>query len=307
MRRRDLLRGALAAPLLLAALAGCSDEEEPEATEPGTRPAEVEEAAQPPFETATITEELVDPSRTERRLETIIHYPDGERGPFPLLVFAHGFMDHPREFTELTTAWAEAGYVVAAPAFPLTRIDAAGGPNAADFPNQPADVRFVIDEVGRLSEEEGHELTGRVDLERVGVAGHGLGVTTVLAPTFHSCCHDDRIDAAMALSGILIDLDGVYEFADTPVMVLFGRADEFLPPTTGTDLYGRAQAPKLLVTIAGGTHYQPYQDGTHPADEAVAAATTRFWDHYVSGEGAVNDVLGAAAVDGVTTLQHDVG
>jgi dienelactone hydrolase len=312
MRRGGLLRGVLAVPLLLAAVVGCSGDDGPDAT---ASTAEDETAAQPsvgpPFAVATLTEDLVDVTRPtdglpERPLETTVRYPDADGGPFPLIVFAHGFIDHPNEFTELTTTWAEAGYVVAAPAFPSTRVDAAGGPDAADLPNQPADVRFVIDEVARLAEGAGHELAGRVDLERVGVAGHGLGVTTVLAPTFHSCCRDDRIDAALALSGVLIDLDGAYQFSATPLMVLFGDADEFLQPTTGTDLYERAQAPKLLMTIIGGTHYQPYRDGTDPADETVAVATTRFWDHYLAGDAALDDLLSAAAVDGATTLEHDL-
>lgn len=70
-----------------------------------------------------------------RRLTTIIRYPaalppsrvDVRRapsaqtgGPFPLVVFAHGFNITPAPYARLLQAWARAGYVVAAPIFPLT-------------------------------------------------------------------------------------------------------------------------------------------------------------------------------------------
>ena len=40
------------------------------------------------------------------------------KGPFPLIVFAHGSAGHPEKFTKLFSSWAAAGYIVAAPAFP---------------------------------------------------------------------------------------------------------------------------------------------------------------------------------------------
>ena len=59
------------------------------------------------------------------------------------------------------------------------------------------------------------------------------------------------------------------------------------------------------MTIAGGTHYEPYRDEVHPADETVAATTTRFWDHYLNGA-PVAGLLTAAAVEGMSTLEHDL-
>ena len=265
----------------------------------------------PPFRVSTVTEDLVDASRSAEGLEnrplaTTISYPGAAEDRFPLIVLAHGFMDHPRDFSGLATAWAEAGYVVAAPAFPLSNTDAPGGPSPADFPNQPGDVSFVIDEVVRLSQQDGHPLEDRIDSDRVGVAGHGLGVTTVLGATFNSCCHDDRIDAVIAMSGILIDLPGSYDFSATPMLMLYGAADEFIPPTTGPEIYARARPPKLLVTITNGTHYPPYLDEPDPADDTVIAATTDFWNVYLSGSSrSTDDLLDHATVDGITVLEHE--
>jgi predicted dienelactone hydrolase len=267
----------------------------------------------PPFRVTTVTENFVDSSRsgdglTERTLDTTISYPRNADGPFPLVVFGHGFMDHPRDFTELATEWAEAGYVVAAPAFPLSNTDAPGGPNAADYVNQPGDVSFVIDEVARLSEQEGHPLDARVDTGHVGVAGHGLGVATVLGAAYNSCCRDERIDAVIAMAGVLIDLEGAYEFSETPVLLLYGDADQFIPPSTGVEIYEKARPPKFLVAITNGTHWPPYRDEVDPADEAVVSTTTDFWNRYLAGRrGALDELLADAVVEGMTTLQHETG
>jgi predicted dienelactone hydrolase len=43
--------------------------------------------------------------------------PDRRDGPFPLVVFGHGFAVTPDLYKRLLQAWARAGYVVAAPLF----------------------------------------------------------------------------------------------------------------------------------------------------------------------------------------------
>ena len=295
---------SVAALVLLTVPAACSDGAD-------GRDAPSERGPGRPFRVSTVAENFVDTSRSagglaERPLVTTISYPRSSDGPFPLIVFAHGFMDHPRDFSGLATAWAEAGYVVAAPAFPLSNTDAPGGPTPADFANQPGDVSFVIDEVARLSKQAGHALEARVDTDQVGVAGHGLGVTTVLGATFNSCCLDDRIDAVIAMAGVLIDLGGTYDFSAVPMLMLYGAADQFIAPTTGPEIYEKALAPKLLVTVTNGTHWPPYRDDPDPADDTVNAATTDFWNAYLAGSTeSLDKLLDHAAVDGVSVLERE--
>ena len=66
------------------------------------------------------------------------------RGPFPLIVFGHGFGVTPGMYIALLRAWARAGFVVAAPLFPGENPRAPGGPTATDLPNEPRDMSFVI-------------------------------------------------------------------------------------------------------------------------------------------------------------------
>src|SRR6202035_5291617 len=70
--------------------------------------------------------------------------PARAEGPFPLIVFGHGFAVTPATYSRLLQSWTRAGFVVAAPVFPLGNARAPGGPNEADLVNQPADMSFVI-------------------------------------------------------------------------------------------------------------------------------------------------------------------
>jgi predicted dienelactone hydrolase len=62
-------------------------------------------------------------------------------GPFPLVVFGHGYAVTPAIYADLPRAWTRAGFVVAAPVFPLENAAAPSGPTENDLVNQPAAVR----------------------------------------------------------------------------------------------------------------------------------------------------------------------
>ena len=79
-----------------------------------------------------------------RVLVTEVRYPDRGVAPFPLIVFAHGFNVTPDDYARLLDHWAQAGYVVAAPEFPVERPGAPGGPSQSDLGNESGDISFVI-------------------------------------------------------------------------------------------------------------------------------------------------------------------
>jgi predicted dienelactone hydrolase len=245
-------------------------------------------------------ETFVDDAR-DRTLVTTIHYPVDAPGPVPLIVFAHGRNGHPRKFSQLLSTWAEAGYVVAAPAFPLTNDEAPGEPVDADVANQPADVSFVIDEMLRLDDGP---LTDAIDAEQIGVGGLSYGGWTTYGVTFNSCCRDDRIDAAIVMSAIFGDFEGgAYDLSGVPLLILYGTADPVA--ASAPDVYVRAEAPKYIVTIIGGTHSAPFEDDPAPADAIVERVTTDFWDAYLSDRrGALDALVAGAEVPGLTELEY---
>ncbi len=267
-------------------------------------------------EVVTRTETFVDTERTteapnpapERTLVTTIRLPE-DGGPYPLVVLAHGANGHPRKFVKLTTAWAEAGYVVAAPAFPNSNDEAPGGIAVGAYTHQPEDVSFVIDEVLALAEASEGPLAGRVDARRVGVAGLSFGAATIYGVTFHSCCRDPRIDAAIAMAGVLLPYaPGEFDLVGVPLLILHGDADPVLGIELDADAYARAAPPKIFVTIHGGGHAEPFEDSLDPADEMVEAVTTDFWDVYLGGQpDALDRLLTDATIPGLTTVQYDAG
>ena len=76
------------------------------------------------------------PAATSRSLPTTVYLPP-TTAPAPLIVLAHGASGAPEKFTDLATYWAEHGYVVAVPRFPLTN-DQVPQPVLGDFASRVA-------------------------------------------------------------------------------------------------------------------------------------------------------------------------
>jgi predicted dienelactone hydrolase len=222
----------------------------------------------------------------------------------PLVLLAHGANGNPYKFNQLMETWARAGYVVVAPLFP--RSSDTGGNLVGDYVEQPADVTFVLDRVLEASTRRRSPLHQRIDPRRIGLAGLSLGGFTTYGTVFHSCCRDDRIDAAILMSALLGPFpNGVYELRAVPTLLLHGDADGLYPQSV--DAYPQLSAPKWFVTLHGGLHATPFEDDRAPSDEVVRAVTTAFWDRYLKGQRAaasrIVDAVGASG--GTATLQRD--
>jgi len=244
------------------------------------------------------------PAASSRTLETTIAFPDGLRRRLPLVLLAHGSAGNPNKFTQLIDTWARAGYVVVAPLFP--RSSDVGGNLVGDYVEQPADLTFVLDEVLRANRRTGSDLRGRVDPDRIGLAGLSLGGFTTYGAVFNSCCRDDRIDAAILMSAVLGPFpNGVYDFRSVPTLLLHGDADPLYPQSTSA--YPQLAAPKWFVTIQGGTHAFPFEDDPEASDELVETVTTAFWDRYLKGErAAAKRIVNAIDASGLATLQREL-
>lgn len=211
--------------------------------------------------------------------------PDRADGPYPLVVFAHGFGANPAVYSAILDSWASAGYVVAAPRFPLTSNSAAGGLDLADYVNQPADMSFVITQVLKASAASTGTLAGLVDPSRIGAAGHSLGGVTTLGLVANTCCMDSRVKAAVVMSGDAISFPtGQPDFAEAPPLLLVhGDADGTVPYESSVYAFDEAHTPKGLLTIEGGDHGSTVLPGD--AFSTVADVTTEFFDRYLKGYG----------------------
>ncbi len=136
-----------------------------------------------------------------RTLPTTVWYPADRPGPWPLIVFGHGFQIGPAPYDRLCEKWASAGYVVASPSFPLTDQTRAGQYlDEYDMIHQPSDMSFLITQLLAVSQSGADPLAGRVDPTRVAVAGHSDGATSALAVGYYPATTDPRVKAVVALS-----------------------------------------------------------------------------------------------------------
>ncbi len=182
--------------------------------------------------------------------------PAADGGPWPLVVYNHGFSSRNDENSKLAVYLASRGFVVAAPDFPLTNIFAPGKPTAVDMINQPGDVRFIMDHLTGDHPDADHPLLGQIDSERIGLVGVSLGAMTALAVTFHPEMRDPRVRATVAAAppGCYL-ADEIYDTVEVPLLILHGTGDAILTyPENGSPTWERANPPKYFLTLEGGTH-----------------------------------------------------
>ena len=209
--------------------------------------------------------------------------PEKAAGPYPLIVFAHGLGGTPQGYVNVLEAWASEGFVVAAPLFPLSNGDVAGGPDAGDVVNQPQDMSFVINAVLADSRSPSGVLSGLVDPDEIGAAGHSNGAVTTLGLVANTCCFDSEVKAAVVMAGTTEGFPpGHYDFSKTPPLLLVhGTADQLIPYRSAPLIYDQARGPKALLTLVGGSH--DAAGGQDPRSAStVIRTTTDFFEAYLS-------------------------
>jgi len=180
--------------------------------------------------------------------------PDGR--PFPVVVFAHALGSYDTQSTFLTTHLASHGYIVVAPTFPLSSVGAPGGSTVADVAAQAEDVTFVIDSFLRFDGDAQNRFAGGIDAERIGLTGHSGGALTTLVATYDASLRDPRIKAAVPFAPPACFLQpGYFDSTPVPLLILQGDDDLLVDPARDAGAaFARAQPPKMLVLVHGGTH-----------------------------------------------------
>jgi fermentation-respiration switch protein FrsA (DUF1100 family) len=234
--------------------------------------------------------------REPRKLTTFVYYPEASTpgaaggngrppsasGPYPLLVFAHGFDATPATYASLLHYWASAGFVVAAPLFPRTNPHAPGGPDEADVVNQPADISFVISKLLALDADSSSPLHALINAGRIAVAGHSDGAETALAVADARRLRDPRVRAGVIMSGAEISGIGGYSFSGgPPLMAIQGTADRLNEPRFTYAFFNSARPPKYMLKLLGATHLAPYTS-QQPQLRLVEGATTAFLAAYLA-------------------------
>jgi dienelactone hydrolase len=139
---------------------------------------------------------------------------------FPVLVFAPGFDQLPLTYADLVEDIASHGYIVAGivvthfgpvAVFPDGRVVLRANPNPQalgyrdqdDFvlnfaaPTWAADMRFVLNQLGKLNGDSSSMFKGRLDMSHVGTFGHSFGGSTAAQVALE----DSRVKAAIDIDG----------------------------------------------------------------------------------------------------------
>ncbi len=236
---------------------------------------------------------LPDGRTVPRTLVTYVRYPGSRIGEperrcrratgtfgrsIPLIVFGHGFAVTPALYARLLRAWARAGYVVAAPLFPLENANAPGGPDESDLPNQPPDMSVVISRMLAASEASSGPLSGLVATQEIAGAGQSDGGDSALPVAYDPRYRDSCVGAAMILSGAEIPGIGECQIkaGGPPLLAVQGTADPISPPSATSQFYASAPVPKYRLDLLDASHLPPTP---HRSRSSASSSEPRlhFW------------------------------
>lgn len=219
---------------------------------------------------------------------------------FPVIVISHGVAENRETFAYVAQHLTSYGFAVAvlehpgsdAKKFQQYFSGLAGPPEANELINRPLDVKFMLDELQRISDSD-PSLKGQLNLQQVGAIGHSLGGYTALtlagAPinfrqvrkdcfpnrsldlsVFLQCragelpravypIQDQRIKAVMAinpLNSTILGQTGLSQIK-VPTMLVGGSQDIFTPvvPEQIRPFTWLSTPNKYLVLIENGTHF----------------------------------------------------
>jgi predicted dienelactone hydrolase len=275
-----------------------------------------------PNKVATLVETWNDSAR-KRDVPVKIYYPQDGEGPFPVIVFSHGLGGTREGYEYLGEHWASCGYVSVhlqhkgsddsawkGKAKPLDALrDTLKNPTV--ITDRPADVKFVVDQLEKINAEK-PPLKGKLDIKRLGMAGHSFGAWTTLAIAGEAAVSpavreskfaDSRFKAAIAMSAPVVAanqrdrFDQVFGEIKIPILHMTGTLDD--SPIGETKAAERripfdhiSGADQYLITFTDGDHSIFAGPGLRPVNrkkghvfhDDILISSTAFWDAYLKDD-----------------------
>jgi len=174
-----------------------------------------------------------------------------DRGPFPLVLFAHGFASFRDQSTFLTTHLASWGFVVASVDY-LERGLASVLGQQPDPQLEDTDLtRMAVSLLASENEREGGLLQGRVSTDRIAITGHSAGGGTAIR--FGG---DPDVVTYIPLSAGIFD-DSMASLPDKPSLWIVGAIDGVVDPQSVADAFAAASVPARFVLIDNMGHLGP--------------------------------------------------
>lgn len=178
--------------------------------------------------------------------------PASHDGPFPLVIFAHGFAAFRDQSTFLTAHLASWGFVVAAPDYLERGLGSALG-QAPQVRYEDAQLsRAAVDLVKAENARAGSGLAGIVSAERIAIVGHSAGGGSAIL--FGG---EPDVVTFIPLSAGVRGAGGELALPDKPSLWLTGAADGVVPLDGVEATYEQARPPKRIVVIDNAGHLAP--------------------------------------------------
>jgi dienelactone hydrolase len=212
-----------------------------------------------------------------RVLPTDLYVPKATT-PRPLIMFSHGYHGAPAKFSQLFSAWTRAGYIVAAPQFPLTSTRGAPYDIVTDYLNQPADISFVLTQLLR------GPLRAQIDATRIAAAGLSLGGATTYGLVYDPCCVDARLRAAAIFDGVRLPFSQPFRQNTIPVLIAHIDTDLAAPYAVAKQAFVGSASPKWLLTFHIGIHPEAYENTPSPHDRTAIQTSIDFFDLTLLGD-----------------------
>lgn len=196
-------------------------------------------AAAPALLPADVPASVLDVEMTD----TYRDVPGAEDGPFPLVLFSHGFGSYRLDASALVRGIASWGFVVAAP----DHIERNRGALLTDaVVRDPAkDVEVLLATIPLVGDADG-VLEGLADTDDVGAVGHSAGGRAAL-----TALSEPEIDVAVGWAAAgRADVPA----PEKPSMNVAARVDVLVPLEEIEQTYEGLAPPKRLVVIDGAGH-----------------------------------------------------
>jgi dienelactone hydrolase len=255
---------------------------------------------------------------------TVRARPDYGRGPFPVVVFAHGFDTLPSTYTPLLASWVNAGYVVVAPLFPDENADLISSLGDAtteqlstaesDIVNEPYDIAYVVGEVESgatgAASSGAPWLKGLVEPGKFALAGHSDGAQAVAALVYAQrqgelyattyAALPAHPFAVVILSGS--ELSGSYAApaAAPPLLFVQSAVDECNLPSNAVTLL-HDSGGGFFLKLLDANHFGPYV-GKGRAAGIVEKTTVAFLNAAQSGTPSASELTSYLTPPGVAVL-----
>lgn len=240
-----------------------------------------------------------------------IYFPTTGAGPFPVIIFSHGLGGSRDGYAYLGRGWAAHGYVSVHLQHPGSDsgIFQNGGArdiegtlrkameNPRNVRDRAGDVSFAIDQMEKMNSEKS-PLEGRLDLSRLGMAGHSFGAATTLLVTGERLTSTDknqlepRIKAAIAMSPPIFD--GLqFDAIQVPVFVMTGTLDAgFTRSADRRTAYDKIPSSGTCLVILNGADHMTFSGHLRASEKArdekfqplILAATQAFWDAHLRND-----------------------